>query len=302
MRWPKKVAAWFGVSLALAAAAPAAEVEGAQELSGTLKKVHASGVVAIGYRESSVPFSFLSPRGDPVGYSIDLGQAIVDAIGNELDDQAVKIKFVPVTSETRIPAVLCGDIDLECGSTTNNAQRQTQVAFSPVMFVAGTKLLVKSGSPIASFRDLGGKTVVVTAGTTNEQVMHQIMDQFRVDCRLVVGKDHADSYDQLAAGRVDAFAGDDVLLYGLVAEHKAKSAFSVVGEFLSYEPYGIMFRKDDAQLAAVVDRVFREMAQSRDLEYTYERWFVNKLPGGDSLDLPMSTQLREIFRALGAPD
>jgi ABC-type amino acid transport substrate-binding protein len=152
----------------------------------------------------------------------------------------LKIKFVPVTSESGIPAVLNGEIDLECGSTTNNSQRQAQVAFSPVMFVAGTKLLVKSGSPIEAFRDLGGKPVVVTAGTNNEQAMRQIMDRFAIDCRLVTAKDHADSYDQLATGHVDALAGDDVLLYGLMADHHAKGSFSVVGDFLSYEPYGIM--------------------------------------------------------------
>ena len=273
-----------------------------QELSGTLKKVHDSGTVSIGYRESSIPFSYLNTRGEPIGYSIDLGRAIVDAMSNELNGQTLTIKFVPVTSESRIGAVKSGQVDLECGSTTNNTERQKEVAFSPIMFVAGTKLLVKRESPIQSFRDLNGKSVVVTAGTTNEQAMRSLADKFGIKFNLVVAKDHEESYQQLATGKVDAFAGDDILLYGFIAEHKAGNDLAVVGDFLSYDPYGIMFRKDDLELADLVNRVFREMAQSRDLEYTYDRWFLKKLPSGETLNLPMSAQLDEIFRALGAPD
>jgi ABC-type amino acid transport substrate-binding protein len=273
-----------------------------QELSGTLKKVHDSGTVTIGYRESSIPFSYLNARGEPIGYSIDLGRAIVDAMSNELNGQTLTIKFVPVTSESRIGAVKRGEVDLECGSTTNNTERQKEVAFSPIMFVAGTKLLVKRESPIQSFRDLNGKSVVVTAGTTNEQAMRGLSEKFGIKINLVVAKDHEESYQQLATGKVDAFAGDDILLYGFIAEHKAGNDLAVVGDFLSYDPYGIMFRKDDLELADLVNRVFREMAQSRDLEYTYERWFLKKLPSGQTLNLPMSAQLDEIFRALGAPD
>jgi ABC-type amino acid transport substrate-binding protein len=273
-----------------------------QELSGTLKKIHDTGTVVIGYRESSIPFSYLNARGEPIGYSIDLGRAIVDAISNELNGQTLKIKFVPVTSESRIGAVKNGEVDLECGSTTNNTERQKEVAFSPIMFVAGTKLLVKRGSPIQSFRDLNGKRVVVTAGTTNEQAMRRISEKFGININLVVAKDHEESYEQLASGKVDAFAGDDVLLYGFVAERKAGNDLVVIGDFLSYDPYGIMYRKDDPELADLVNRVFREMAESRDLEYNYDRWFLKKLPSGETLNLPMSAQLDEIFRALGAPD
>jgi len=290
------------VSLIVPAARAAETTNGAEELTGTLKKVHDTGTVVIGYRESSIPFSYLNSRGEPIGYSIDLGRAIVDGISNELDGQTLKIRFVPVTPESRISAVVNGEIDLECGSTTNNAQRQKQVAFSPVMFVAGTKLLVKRDSNIQSFHDLNGKTVVVTAGTTNEEAMHRLSDKFSISMHLITGIDHEESYEQLATGKADALAGDDVLLYGLIAKNRTSENFKVVGEFLSYDPYGIMFRKDDAQLATVVQRVFQEMAQSRDLEYTYKRWFLSKLPSGETLNLPMSAQLEEIFRALGAPD
>jgi len=290
------------VSLIVPAARAAETTNGAEELTGTLKKVHDTGTVVIGYRESSIPFSYLNSRGEPIGYSIDLGRAIVDGISNELDGQTLKIRFVPVTPESRISAVVNGEIDLECGSTTNNAQRQKQVAFSPVMFVVGTKLLVKRDSNIQSFHDLNGKTVVVTAGTTNEEAMHRLSDKFSISMHLITGIDHEESYEQLATGKADALAGDDVLLYGLIAKNRTSQNFMVIGEFLSYDPYAIMFRKDDPQLATVMQRVFQEMAQSRDLEYTYKRWFLSKLPSGETLNLPMSAQLQEIFRALGAPD
>lgn len=273
-----------------------------QELSGTLKKVHDSGTVVLGYRESSIPFSYLNARGEPIGYSIDLGRAIVEAMSNELNGQTLKIKFVPVTSESRIGAVKNGEIDLECGSTTNNAERQKDVAFSPIIFVAGTKLLVKRVSPIQSFRDLNGKSVVVTAGTTNEEAMRKVSEKFGINIKLIVARDHEESFEQLASGKVDAFAGDDVLLYGFISERKTANDVVVRGDFLSYDPYGIMYRKDEPELSDLVNRVFREMAESRDLESTYNRWFLKKLPSGETLNLPMSAQLDEIFRALGAPD
>jgi ABC-type amino acid transport substrate-binding protein len=273
-----------------------------QELSGTLKKVHDTGTVTIGYRESSIPFSYLNARGEPIGYSIDLGRAIVDAMSNELNGQTLKIKFVPVTSGSRIGAVKNGEVDLECGSTTNNTDRQKEVAFSPIMFVAGTKLLVKRGSAIQSFRDLNGKSVVVTAGTTNEEAMRGLSEKFGIRFNLVVAKDHGESYELLVSGKADAFAGDDVLLYGFIAERDSGNDLIVTGDFLSYDPYGIMYRKDDPALADLVNRVFREMAASRDLEHTYNQWFLGKLPGGETLNLPMSGQLDQIFRALGAPD
>jgi glutamate/aspartate transport system substrate-binding protein len=143
---------------------------------------------------------------------------------------------------------------------------------------------------------------VVTAGTTNEQAMRKLSEEFGININLVVAKDHEESYEQLASGKVDAFAGDDVLLYGFVAGRKSGNDLVVIGDFLSYDPYGIMYRKDDPELADLVNRVFREMAESRDLRYTYDRWFLKKLPSGETLNLPMSAQLDEIFRALGAPD
>ena len=230
------------------------------QLTGTLAKVRETGSIAIGHRESSIPFSYLSARGEPIGYSIDLCKLLVDAISEEVD-RTITIKWVPVSSASRIGDVVSGKVDLECGSTTNNLERQKAVAFSPTIFVSGTKLLVKKGSPIKSFRDLAGRKVVVTAGTTNEKTMRELAAKFKVDMTIVGAADHAASFAQLAAGQVDAFATDDVLLYGLLAQNKAQADYVVTGDFLSYDPYGVMFRKGDAQLTRLVNDSFHALAE-----------------------------------------
>ena len=274
----------------------------AQELTGTLKKIKDSKTVTLGYRESSIPFSYLNRPGDPIGYSIDLCNAVVDETSNELEGIEIAIKYKKVTAETRIPAVRSGEIDLECGSTTANFERKKEVAFSPIFFVAGTKLLVPRSSDITSYRDLRDKTVVVTAGTTNEAAVRAISEKQKLGIRLVIGKDHADSFALLKAGKADAFATDDILLYGLVATDKSGEQYHVVGEYLSYDPYGLMYRKDDLDFAAVVNRTFGRLAQSRELVQLYNKWFQQRLPTGERLDLPMSPQLEEIFRVQGVPD
>jgi glutamate/aspartate transport system substrate-binding protein len=267
-------------------------------LTGTLQKARASGEVAVGYREASIPFSYLSARGEPIGYSIDICRAIVDAMSTEVGRDLV-VKWVPVTSDSRIKAVSSGQVDLECGSTTANLERKKVVDFSPVIFIAGTKLLVKKGSPIKSFRDLAGRSVAVTTGTTNESAMRELVAKFKLNTTIVTGKDHADSYAQLVEGKVDAFATDDVLLYGFIALNRAQDQLMVVGDFLSYDPYGIMFRRDDPQLAGIVAKTLHDFAASRELEQTYNKWFLRQLPAGSRLNLPMSAQLTEIFRIMG---
>jgi len=273
------------------------------ELAGTLAKVRAAGAVTLAYRESSVPFSYVSKRGEPIGYSIELCKKLAEALGEAIGRE-LALRWLPVTSETRIEAIVSGSADLECGSTTNNLERQQQVAFSPIIFVAGTKLLVKRGSPIRSYRNLGGKTVVVTAGTTNEGAMQEIARRSKIDLRLITSKDHAQSYAELAAGKADAFATDDVLLYGLLAQNRTQKEFQVVGEFLSYDPYGIVFRKGDAQLAELVKRAFHDLAEDGEIERQYKRCFLQRLPDsgnpGQSLDLPMSPQLETLIRAMAA--
>jgi glutamate/aspartate transport system substrate-binding protein len=271
-------------------------------LAGTLAKARDAGAVTIGYRESSVPFSYLSARSEPIGYSIELCKAIVEAM-SEAVHKTLAIKWVSVNPVTRIDAVASGEVDLECGSTTNNLERQKRVAFSPTMFVSGTKLLVKKGSPIKSFRDLTGQAVVVTGGTTNEKTMRDLSARFKLALNLLVTPDHAESFALVKAGKAAAFATDDVLLYGLIAQDKAAnnghSDYDVVGEFLSYDPYGVMFRKGDAQLASVVHDTFVVLAQDGEIERQYKRWFLRKLPAGTSIDLPMSPQLETIIQSLG---
>ena len=271
----------------------------AQELTGTLKKIKDNKVVTLGYRESSIPFSYLNRPGDPIGYSIDLCNEVVAEISNELEVVEIAVKYKKVTAETRIPAVRAREIDLECGSTTANFERKKEVAFSPIFFIAGTKLLVPRRSGITSYRDLRDKTVVVTAGTTNEAAVQAISDKQHLGIKLVIGKDHAESFGMLKEGKADAFATDDVLLYGLIAQHQSKQDYQVVGEFLSYDPYGIMFRKGDAQLAELLKRAFHDLAEDGEIERQYKRWFLQRLPGSQaSLDLPMSPQLETLVRTM----
>jgi glutamate/aspartate transport system substrate-binding protein len=299
----KRHTAWLvacGIIAAAATAGSAQEQEqSALQLKGTLQKVDRTGVVTIGYREASFPLSYVDAKGQAFGYSIDICRAIVEEISREIDNPRIKIEYAAVTPESRIPAVTSGKIDLECGSTTSTIERQKQVAFSPLIFVAGTKLMVKRGSGIRSYKDLKGKVVVVTAGTTNEQVMKRLNQQFNVGMNIVSARDHEESYSMVANGNAAAFATDDILLYGLIARHRSQRELIVVGDLLSYDPYGIMFRKDDPQLNDAVQRTFRQLAESRDILEIYHRWFIRRTPTGEQLNLPMSPQLEESFRVLG---
>jgi glutamate/aspartate transport system substrate-binding protein len=287
----------MAVFLALATSASA------QELTGTLKHIKDTGTITLGVRESSIPFSYLTKSGQAIGYSIDLCNAVVDEVASELDGMEVQVKTKPVTAETRIPALLAGEIDLECGSTTSSFERKKQVAFSPTFFVAGTKLLVKRSSAVASYRDLAGKTVVVTAGTTNEAAVKALSDKQHLGVNFLVARDHAESFAMLTQGKADAFATDDVLLYGLIATSPQGGDYHVVGDYLSYDPYGLMFRKGDPDFAAVVERSFTKLAESRDIADLYDKWFAKRLPvTGARLDLPMSPQLVEFLHVMGLPD
>src|ERR1700736_6066696 len=278
--------------------AAAAQTGGSEGLSPTLANIKNTHAVRLGYRESSPPFSFLDHSNRPIGYSLELCEAIVDEIGVEVDDANLRIEYVKVTSDDRIPAVVQNKIDLECGSTTANAERSKQVAFSPLMFVAGTKLMVPKVSTISAPQDLRGKTVVVTKGTTNEQAMHAVDKKFALGLNIVTAADHEQSYQMLVDGKADAFATDDILLYGLIARHKAQDKFKVTGDYLSYDPYGIMFRKGEPQFSAVVERTFHKLGSNRDLIPLYNKWFVARLPTGEKLNVAISAQLEEAFNVL----
>jgi ABC-type amino acid transport substrate-binding protein len=283
----------FGASLARA--------EG--ELTGTLKKAGDSGTVTIGYRESSLPFSYLNQLKQPIGYAIDLCQEIVDDMAHELGRDDLKIDYKAVTSANRFEAVTSGVIDLECGSTTDNLERRKLVDFSPTYYVSATKLLVRRDSPIRSYRDLRGKKVAVTAGTTNADAIRRVFEQLKIQAEIVIGREHADSFSLVKQGKADALALDDVLLYGLIAAEGPKGGdYTVLPENLSYEPYGIMFRKNDPAFSALVQKTFARLAEARELRWLYDKWFLKRLPTGERLNIPMSEELAQIFQVMGMGD
>ena len=268
--------------------------------TGTLKKVNESGVLRLGHRENSPPFAFLDPKGKPIGYALDLCAVVVEELIEELRKD-IRVEYRPVTPENRFDLLSSGAIDLECGSTTNNLERRKVAAFSPTMFVTGTKLLVRRGSGIRYFRDLQGKTVALTRGTVQAQAIPKLAERQKLGIKFVTTEDHRQSFELLASGKADAFANDDVQLYGMLAETKSGSAYRVVGDFLTYADYALMLRKDDLEFAAVVELAFARLAGSREIVAIYEKWFLKPLPSGVRLNLPMSPHLEELFRVQGLP-
>jgi len=299
-----RAAAIFVLACSLMAAEPAtAQRSGALIVaysSPTLKRIDETAVVRIGHRENSPPFAFLDAKGNPIGYSLDLCEIVVDEIAREVG-KSLTVEYRAVTPENRFDRVTSGAIDLECGSTTNTAERRKAVAFSPTMFVTGTKLLVRRGSNIRTLRDLAGKTIVLTRGTVHETAIPKLAERQNLPIRFIFTADHNESFRTLAAGKADAFANDEVQLYGMLAETRSASDFRVVGDFLTYADYALMMRKDDAEFAEVVERAFRKLAGSREIVAIYERWFMRPLPSGVRLRLPMSPHLEEIFRVQGLP-
>jgi ABC-type amino acid transport substrate-binding protein len=268
--------------------------------SATLKRIDETRVVRLGYRENSPPFAFLDAKRKAIGYSLDLCEVVVDEIAREVGKD-LAVEYRAVTPENRFELVSSGAIDLECGSTTNTAERRKIVAFSPTTFVTGTKILVRRGSGIRSLRDLDGKTIVLTRGTVHETAVPRLAERQKLAVKFVFGADHNESFQMLAAGKADAFANDDVQLYGMLAETRSGSDFRVVGDFLTYADYALTMHKDDPEFAEVVERAFHNLAGSREILAIYERWFLKPLPSGARLNLPMSPHLEEIFRVQGLP-
>ena len=296
-------------AMALAACTLLAAAPGAAQGTGglvvtyaspTLKRVSETGTLRLGHRTSSPPFAFLDANRKPVGYSLDICEVVVDEISREVG-KPLSVEWRPVTPENRMDLVRSGDIDLECGSTTNSADRRKLVAFSPTIFVTGTKLLVRRGSNIRTLRDLEGKTIVLTRGTVHEVAVPKLAERQKLNIRFIFAADHNESFQALATGKADAFANDDVQLAGMLADTKSASDFRIAGDFLTYADYALMLRKDDPEFAEVVERAFHKLAGSRDIVAIYERWFTKPLPGGERLNLPMSPHLEEIFRVQGLP-
>lgn len=286
----------------LAFAALATPAALAQELTGTLKKIKDSGTITIGHRETSIPFSYLNEKQQPIGYSMDICAAIVEEIKKEISAPTLNVKYNPVTPQTRIPLISNGTVDLECGSTTNTLTRQKQVGFAPITFITGTKLLVKKSSKVKSYRDLKGKTVVVTQGTTNERIIKALSDKENLGIRFLNAKDHGESFLAVESGRAVAFSMDDILLYGLIAKSKTPGDYEVVGDYLSYDPYGMMHRRGDEDMGVVVRRAIAKLMASGDLEKLYNKWFMEKLPSGETMGVPMSPMLKAAIFLQALPE
>ena len=273
----------------------------AEELTGTLKKIKESGFIAIGHRESSIPFSYYDDKQQVVGYSHDVALRVVEDLKQELKLPSLQVKLVPVTSQNRIPLVQNGTVDLECGSTTNNLERQKQVAFSDSIFIVRTRFLVRADAVkkgLKDFPDLAGKNVVVTAGTTSERLLRKMNDEKKMGLNITSAKDHGESFLILESGRAVAFMLDDVLLSGEVAKSKKPKDWVVTGTPQSREAYGCSMRKDDAPFKRVVDRTIARLETSGEMEKIYDKWFRHPIPPRSlNLDFPMSDEMTALFKS-----
>lgn len=287
-----KLAKLFAVLVGAGVIAGAAQ---AQE-TGTLKKIKETGVITLGVRDSSIPFSYLDDKQSYQGYSIDLCFKIVTAVQKQLGLTSLDVKLNPVTSATRIPLMANGTIDLECGSTTNNIERQKQVSFAPTTFVTANRILSKKSSNINSLADLKGKTVVSTSGTSNLKQLTTLNADQNLGINIITAKDHAEAFLTVETGRAAAFVMDDILLASLAASSKSPADYQISKEALSVEPYGIMLRKDDAAFKAVVDKAISNVLTSGDINRIYHKWFLQPIPPKNiSLNWPISDQFKAVI-------
>jgi glutamate/aspartate transport system substrate-binding protein len=290
MKLSKLIAVLIGAGLVAGAAQ-------AQELTGTLKKVKETGSITIGHRESSIPFSYLDDKQQPIGYAMDLCMKIVDAVKTELKMPNLKVNLQPVTSSNRIPLLQNGTIDLECGSTTNSVARQQQVSFGPTYFVINVTAAVKKNSNINSIADLNGKTISTTSGTTSVPLIKAYEKSKHADVKEIYGKDHAESFLLMADDRAAAFVMDDILLAGQIANAKNPNDYKILPESLRQEPYSMMLRKDDPQFKALVDKSVGAVMKSGEIEKIYAKWFQSPIPPkGINLNFPMTPAIREAFK------
>lgn len=269
----------------------------AQDLSGTLKKVKETSTITLGFRESSVPFSYIDDKAKPVGYALDICMKIVDAVKTDLKLEKLDVKYVPVTPSTRIPLMANGTIDLECGSTTNNAERQKQVSYTNTHFLTASAFVSKKADKLKKIEDLKGKTVVSTAGTTNLKQVVEANTARNLGMTVIPAKDHAEAFLLVELGRASAFVMDDILLASLIASSREPGLYQISDEAFSLpEPYGIMVRKDDAPFKALADKATAAFYRSPEGGQTYAKWFQSPIPPkGLNLNVPMSTKMKKIF-------
>ncbi|MGL4036039.1 amino acid ABC transporter substrate-binding protein [Kosakonia cowanii] len=286
----------MGLSAGLAHAEEAKPADAAAQQS-TLDKIAKNGVIVVGHRESSVPFSYYDNAQKVVGYSQDYSNAIVEAVKKKLNKPDLAVKLIPVTSQNRIPLLQNGTFDFECGSTTNNVERQKQAAFSDSIFVVGTRLLTKKGGPIKDFADLKGKAVVVTSGTTSEILLNKLNDEKKMDMRIISAKDHGDSFRTLESGRAVAFMMDDALLAGERAKAKKQDNWEIVGTPQSKEAYGCMLRKNDPEFKKLMDETIAQYQTSGAAEKSFTKWFKNPIPPKNmNLNFDLSDDMKALFK------
>ncbi|WP_354683202.1 glutamate/aspartate ABC transporter substrate-binding protein [Cupriavidus necator] len=271
--------------------------QAAEQLTGTLKKIKDTGVITLGVRESSIPFNYNLGGVRQVGYSYDINTKIVEAIKDQLKVPNLQVKEIPITSQNRITLLQNGTIDIECGSTTNNLERQKQVAFTNSIFIIGTRIMVKKDSGIKDWADLKGKNVVTTAGTTSERLLRKMNDDQKLGVNIISTKDHGQSFLTLESGRAVAFMMDDALLYGERAKAKNPADWVVVGKPQSRESYGCMLRKDDPQFKKLADNVISGMMKDGSINTLYTKWFMQPVPPkGLNLDFPLSEDMKALFK------
>ena len=284
----------FGFALAIAFCGSQASAE---ELTGTLKNIKETGAITLGYRDSSIPFSYLDDNQKPVGFAMDICYKIVDAVKKELKLDKLEVKLNPVTSSTRIPLLANGTIDLECGSTTNNADRQKQIAFTNTHFLTASRFVSKKANKIGSIGDLKGKSVVSTSGTTNIKQLTEANAARNLGINIIPAKDHAEAFLMVETDRAVAFVMDDILLASLVAGSKEPDAYIISTDaFSKPEPYGIMLRKDDPAFKKVVDGATAALYQGGEGVKLYQKWFQQKIPPrGLNLNVPLGPELKNEF-------
>jgi len=283
----------MGAAFLLGSAMPAFSAE-----SMVLKRIKERGSINMGHRESSVPFSYIGKDGEPQGYSVDLCMKFIDAVKAEIEMPNLKINLVPVTSQTRIALMANGTIDLECGSTTNNLTRQKQVDYLSTTFITGTKIASKKGSGITEIEDLEGKTVALSLGTTNEKAIKRVAKANGINVKTLMVKDHPQGWLAVESGRADAYASDDVLLYGLISKSKNPEKFQVTGRFLSFDPYGIMVPQNDSLYRRIGTVTLADLMRSGEAKKIYDKWFN---PGPTNINMPMSDTLKTAFEIQALP-
>jgi ABC-type amino acid transport substrate-binding protein len=280
------------VAIAIAFTAPLAH-------SQTLRKIAETERITVGYRESSIPFSYLISPNKPVGFAVEITEAIVEDVRKRTGKRDLKVVYMPVTGQNRIPLLIDGSYDLECGSTTNTAARGKEVAFAISHFYAGTRLLTGRTSGVLGFADLAGKSVSTVGGSTNEKVLRQYVDDRKLNVKILAAKDYAETLQHLEGGRATAVALDDILLYGLRASSDTPESLTIVGETLQVDPYGCMLRRDDAEFKQLVDATIARLMRSGEFAKLYSKWFESPIPPkGINLQMPMSSQLQANLRDL----